>query len=207
MNKKQIILIGGGGHCKSCIDVIESSSEYEIAGIIDVKEKIGSSILGYEIIGCDHNLKELRQKYKYALVTVGQIKSVVTRVKLFNLLKKLDYTMPVIIASTAYVSQHASIGEGSIIMHHVMINASVKIGRNCIVNTKSLIEHECQVSNHCHLSTNSLLNGNVSISEGCFIGSSAVVANDVSISKNVIVGMGALILNSIDKPGVYLGVF
>ena len=43
MNKKQIILIGGGGHCKSCIDVIESTNEFSIAGIVDTKDKIGTS--------------------------------------------------------------------------------------------------------------------------------------------------------------------
>ena len=30
MNKKQIILIGAGGHCKSCIDVLESENKFEI---------------------------------------------------------------------------------------------------------------------------------------------------------------------------------
>ncbi len=38
MNKKQIILIGDGGHCKSCIEVIESTNEFSIAGVIDIKE-------------------------------------------------------------------------------------------------------------------------------------------------------------------------
>ena len=47
MSKKEIILIGGGGHCKSCIDVIESTNDFSIAGIIDSKDKIGDSILGY----------------------------------------------------------------------------------------------------------------------------------------------------------------
>lgn len=34
--KEQIILIGGGGHCKSCIDVIEQEGKYQIAGIVDL---------------------------------------------------------------------------------------------------------------------------------------------------------------------------
>jgi len=32
--KEQIILIGGGGHCKSCIDVIEQKGRFAIAGTI-----------------------------------------------------------------------------------------------------------------------------------------------------------------------------
>ncbi|MBI4309254.1 MAG: acetyltransferase, partial [Candidatus Omnitrophica bacterium] len=39
MVKKNLILIGGGGHCKSCIDVIESENKFKIAGIVDTKER------------------------------------------------------------------------------------------------------------------------------------------------------------------------
>ena len=50
---KKIILMGGGGHCKSCIDVIESANEYEIVGILDTADKLGQSILDYKIIGTE----------------------------------------------------------------------------------------------------------------------------------------------------------
>ena len=33
--RKIPILIGGGGHCKSVIDVIEQEAKFEIAGIVD----------------------------------------------------------------------------------------------------------------------------------------------------------------------------
>ena len=36
--KEKIVLIGGGGHCHSVIDVIEQENKYEIIGIIDTKE-------------------------------------------------------------------------------------------------------------------------------------------------------------------------
>ncbi len=38
--KGKIILIGGGGHCKSCIDVIEQEGRFQITGIVDVPEKM-----------------------------------------------------------------------------------------------------------------------------------------------------------------------
>ena len=133
MNKKQIILIGGGGHCKSCIEVIESTDEYEIAGIIDVKEKIGESILGYKIIGCDDDLSELKNQFDYALVTVGQIKSNKARVNIYNNLKNIGYELPVIVASSAIVSKQSKVGSGTIIMHQAFVNADSTIGENCII--------------------------------------------------------------------------
>jgi len=204
MSKKQIILIGGGGHCKSCIDVLESMNEYEIAGIIDAKEKIGDSILGYKIIGCDDDLKSLRKKYDYALITVGQIKSTMIRVKLFHLLKELEYILPVIIASSAYVSKHASIDEGTIIMHQAMVNADVKIGKNCIINTKALVEHDTFVGDFCHISTNAILNGNVVVGNKCFIGSASVIRNGISITNHAIISMGSIVLKNVNDSEVYL---
>ena len=39
MNKKEkIVLVGGGGHCKSVIDVIECEGRFEIAGNVDQRE-------------------------------------------------------------------------------------------------------------------------------------------------------------------------
>ena len=51
MKRKNIILIGAGGHATSCIDVIESTNKYKIVGLIDNKKtnylKIGNK--KYEI--------------------------------------------------------------------------------------------------------------------------------------------------------------
>ena len=89
MMKKVILLIGGGGHCKSVIDVIEQEGKYTIAGIIDKENLVGQDVLGYKVIGCDDDLEGLFKIYKYALVTVGQIKSNILKVKLFNTLEKI----------------------------------------------------------------------------------------------------------------------
>ena len=60
MNK--IILIGGGDHCKSVIDVIEQQNQFEIAGVVDKQELLGSKILGYQVIGNDFDLESLAKK-------------------------------------------------------------------------------------------------------------------------------------------------
>ena len=48
---KKIILIGAGGHCVSCIDVIEMQRKFKIVGLIDNKKK--NFLLNYKIIGND----------------------------------------------------------------------------------------------------------------------------------------------------------
>ncbi len=188
--KNEIILVGGGGHCKSVIDVIELEGRFKIFGIIDKSSSIGSSILGYPVIGNDSDLPNLKGRFKYALVTIGQIKSPALRIKLFNLLYELKFTLPNIISPKAYVSKHASLGKGIVIMHNVIINANSKIGDNCIINSKALIEHDCLVAKHCHISTSAIINGGVKIKTGCFIGSNSTIKEMITIKKNSIISAG-----------------
>ena len=39
-----LLLLGGGGHCKSCIEVIEAEANFTIAGILDAADKVGQDI-------------------------------------------------------------------------------------------------------------------------------------------------------------------
>lgn len=181
---KKIILIGGGGHCKSVIDVIEQEKKYKISGIIDKTSFLGTKILGYKVIGNDLDLMSFSKKIKYALITVGQIKSAKLRIKLFKLVKKAGFILPSIISPNAHVSKHSKIGNGSIVMHHAIINANTYVGDNCIINSKALIEHDCIISSHCHISTNATINGGVKIDSSCFIGSNVVTTNNITIKKN-----------------------
>ena len=86
---KPILLVGGGGHCRSCIDVIEAEGKYKIAGIVNQSGGNNDPFLGYEVLGDDGDLPELFKKYTIALITVGQIKSADLRVKLFQQLRSL----------------------------------------------------------------------------------------------------------------------
>jgi len=187
----EIILIGGGGHCRSVIDVIEQENKFTIAGIIDKKELIGEDVLGYKVIGSDDDLEELFERYKNAIVTVGQIQTPNIRIKLFNNLKNIGYSLPTIISPLAYVSKHAIIGEGTIVMHQVLVNASAQIEKNCIINTKALIEHDCLIESNCHISTASVINGGTVIKEGTFFGSNAT--SKESMECNGFIKAGSLV--------------
>jgi sugar O-acyltransferase (sialic acid O-acetyltransferase NeuD family) len=195
--KEKIILIGGGGHCKSCIDVIEQSGMYRIAGIVDVSEKLHQKLLGYKIIATDDDLPRLVNEYENFLITLGQIKSPDKRIKLFKILKDLRVKLPVIISPLAYVSKHAEIGDGTIIIHQALINAGAKIGSNCIINTKALIEHDAVIGDHCHIATGAIINGGVRVGSGTFFGSNTVCKEYIEIRENSVIGCGAKITKDI----------
>lgn len=194
MPNKEIILLGGGGHCRSCIDVIETNGEFKIAGIVEQPGKDRTKpILGYPIIGCDNELEALRKKYRYALVTVGQIGSSNNRQRIFNQLKKLEFILPIIISPLAYVSKHAVLSEGTIVMHQAIVNAGAKVGRSCILNTRCLIEHDVQIGDHTHISTTAILNGDSVIGSGCFVGSNATIVHGIILPEKYFFKAGSLV--------------
>ncbi len=195
--KNEIILIGGGGHCKSCIDVIEAEMKFSIAGIVDVAKKIGKKVLDYEIIGTDDDLPALIKQYENYFITIGQIKSADSRVKMFDKLKMFGIKLPIIISPSAYVSKHAILSEGTIVMHHAIINADAYIGKNCIINTKSLIEHDAKVENHCHISTGAIINGGSVVDTKTFIGSNSVVRENLKIGKQSLIGCHERVIREI----------
>lgn len=190
---KEIILIGGGGHCRSVIDIIEQAGQFKVSGIVDNAELLGTKILGYPVIGNDLDLDNLAKKYTYALVTVGQIKSPKARISLYDLAIKAGFVLPTIISSRAYVSNHAFIGDGTVVMHDTLINAKASIGNNCIVNSKALIEHDSKIANHCHISTNVTINGGAEIGEGSFIGSGSITKENIKVDANSFIKAGSVV--------------
>jgi sugar O-acyltransferase (sialic acid O-acetyltransferase NeuD family) len=193
METKNLILIGGGGHCKSCIDVIESVSEYKIAGIIDLPQNVGNLVLGYPIIGTNDDLPDLVSKGFYFLITVGNIGAPLIRIELYILLQTLRGKLATVISSTALVSKYAKIGAGTIIMHHAVVNASAEVGNNCIINTKALIEHDAVIGDHCHISTGSIVNGGTIVGSQTFFGSGAVSKQYITIPEGSFIKANSIV--------------
>ncbi|MCK5437701.1 MAG: acetyltransferase [Desulfobulbaceae bacterium] len=196
--KPDIILIGGGGHCKSCIDVIEQENKYAIAGIVDKPEKKGHKVLGCPISACDEDLPDLARQFQF-LITLGQIQSAEKRTRLYRELKEYGATLPTIISPRAYVSPHAEIGQGTIVMHGATVNAGARVGVNCIINSHALIEHDAIIHDHCHISTGAIINGGVEIGEQTFIGSRTMTREYITIGAGSFIAGGMSIYQDLPE--------
>ncbi len=194
MSKSPILLVGAGGHARSCIDVIEQHGRFEVAGLVGTTDQLGTSVLGYPILGADSDLPWLLQTYAYALVTVGQIKTPEPRIQLFELVKSYWCASPVIVSPRGHISRHATVAAGTIVMHGAIVNAGAKVGKNCILNSQSLVEHDAIVGDHCHIATGVALNSSVCVGAGTFVGSHVSVRQGVHIGERCVIGMGMRVL-------------
>jgi sugar O-acyltransferase (sialic acid O-acetyltransferase NeuD family) len=190
---KEIILIGGGGHCVSCIDVIEMQNSFKIVGIIDKKENIGKKVLGYEILGTDDDIQELSKSIQHFFITLGQIGSPEVRINILKRCKDLDIVFPNITSPLAYISRHSTIGSGTIVMHNAVVNACARVGNHCIINSKSLIEHDAIIEDFCHIATGAIVNGGTRVGKESFLGSASVCKQGSNIPEGSFIKANSLV--------------
>lgn len=196
--KEKIVLIGGGGHCKSVISSIKAIDCFEIVGITDVESKVGATILDIKVIGTDNILKEVYDSgVKSAFITLGSIGDVTLRKKLYLVAKEVGFKFPNIIDKTAIVSEECDIKEGTFIGKGAIINADAYIGSNCIINTGAIIDHDCYIGDFVHIGPGSTLSGSVEVMDNSHLGTNSTVIQNIKIGHDSIIGAGSVVVKNI----------
>lgn len=204
----KIVLIGGGGHCKSVIDTIYKTGIYSEIVITDYSVPIGSAILGCEVVGTDKVLPDLYKKgFRHAFITIGSIKDTTIRRRAYKKAKEIGFTFPAIIDSSAVVALSGRIGAGVFIGKNAVVNADVTVGDLAIINTAAIIEHDCYIGDFSHVAVGATLCGEIEIGNDVFIGSNATIIQGVKVGKNSIIGAGSVILNNVPQYSTVVGIW
>lgn len=175
-----------------------------IIGILDKPETQGKSILGYKVIGTDADIQQYSGIADF-VVTVGSIQHTSIRRTLYHMVKASGGRLACVVASTARVSSHAMLGEGSVVLHHALVNAGARVGVNCIINSYADIEHGVTVGAHTHVSTHAAVNGDCCIGESSFIGSGAVMYQGVKLENQCVIAAGSVVRHHLTQSGIYAG--
>lgn len=206
MNTSGLVLIGGGGHCKSVIDVIVEHGEFHIHGILDPDLPVGQVILGQHVIGSDELITELSAQGHRFIITAGQIKDPELRIRLYDLVHRSGGSLATIVSPLAHIAIGTELGAGTHVGHFAQVNSSARIGANCIINTAAIIEHDCTIGAHNHIATGAIVNGGCIIGNNNLIGSRAVILQGVRIGDNCIVAAGAVVLHDVPSGTTVAGV-
>lgn len=200
---RPLILVGGGGHCKSVIDAAESAG-FVIKGILDLPEYVGTRILDYQVIGTDDDIFRYVSEVDF-IVTIGFIKDAALRICLHEKIENAGGSLATVIASTAHVSHYATIQPGTVVLHQAAVNSDAKIGKGCIINTFANIEHDAVIEDYCHISTGTMVNGSCRVGEATFLGSQSVMVNGTSIPAGCVIAAGSMVRKNLTQKGVYSG--
>ena len=191
---KPLLLIGCGGHARSLIDLVETTHQWHIHGLVGLPEQVGSEVLGYSVVGTDAQLPALREQCGSAVLAMGQLPDPKPRQRLATLLDKYCFHIPSLISPNAHISRHSLIGNGTVVGHGAIVNAAAKVGDHCILNTNAVIEHDAWIGDHCHISTGALINGNVSVGHGSFVGSGAMLREGLDIPSGSVISAGKRVM-------------
>lgn len=189
------MLIGGGGHCHSVIDSAIALGIYDDIGIVDT---VDNSWLGVSVVGTDDDIPRLiKTGWTEAFITVGSVGNTSTRRKIYEMIKTLCLSVPVLVDPSAIIAERVRIKEGTYIGKRAIVNTGSDIGAFSIINTGAIIEHECCIGDFAHVSPGTTLCGQVVIGNDSHIGAGSVVRQLINIGSNSIVGAGSVVVKDI----------
>ena len=197
MNKatKKLLVIGGGGHCKSVLDCVLSLGVYDDVGIVDKKNV---EILGVSVVGSDQDLVSLFQKgWTDAFITVGSVGNTAARRCLYSIIRKIGFHVPAIVDKTVAMAGGIQIGDGCFIGKKAVVNTGASLGCCAIINTGAIIEHDCSVGDFSHISPGTVLCGQVRIGNDTHVGAGSVIRQQISVGNNVMIGAGSVVVKDI----------
>ena len=204
----EIILLGGGGHAKVLIDLINTSGQFEISGILDSQLLIETTVLNVPVLGDDDLLPGLYGKgIRNVCIAIGSVRDTVKRRILFDKVKQIGFFVPYLLHPQAIIiSKNVHFSEGAQVMAGVNIQTDSLFGENTIVNTGAIIEHECNIGSHVHVCSGVVISGGCNIGDGAFIGAGATVMQGINIGKCATVAAGAVVIKNVPEGSMVKGV-
>lgn len=195
---EKILILGNSGHARSLADILEREKKYEIVGYVVNDEGMVTNE-EYPVIGNDNSLEQLFESgIRNAALGIGYLGKSNLREKLWRMLKRIGFSLPVICDPSAVLSQKVYLGEGCFIGKGTVINTNVSIGKMCIINTGTIIEHDCKIDDFTHLAVGSVLCGNVQVGRFSFIGANATVIQGKKLGNECIVGAGITVRKDVE---------
>lgn len=190
-NKKNVVILGAGGHANVIADIISAMGEKVVAFLDDDQQnnERSGSISDYV-------------KFKNAEFIIG-IGNADIRESLANSLNVKWFTAS---HPSAIISPSAVLGKGTVVMPNAVINARAVIGNHCIINTGAIVEHDNIISDYVHISVGAKLGGTVTIGKKTWIGIGSTVKNNVNIFSDCMIGAGATVVDDISTKGTYVGI-
>lgn len=192
---RKLLLIGGGGHCRSVIDCVIDLGLFDDVGIIDSK---ASTYLGIPVVGNDNDIPELKKAgWNEAFIAVGSIGDTVIRRRLYDMVKGYRFIIPTIIDSTAIIAKGVDIKEGSFIGKNAVVNTGTVLGVCSIINTGSIIEHDCRVGDFAHVGPGATVCGQVIIGNDSHVGAGSVIRQGIEIGEKALLGVGSVVVKDV----------
>jgi len=199
---KRLAVFGASGHGRVVADAAEASGWHHVVFFDDAWPEISESG-PWRVEGDFSAMCSRLPEFDGIFVAIGN--NHVRHQKTRELIDA-GAGIETLVHPCAYVSQHARLGAGCVVLAAAAVNAGAVVGEGGIINTGAVIEHDCQLGDFVHVSPNAVLAGGVKAGDFCWVGALAGVRQLISLGKEVTVGMGAVVIRDIPKGATVAGV-
>lgn len=204
---ESIFVFGASGHAKVVCDILEKEGKYNIAGFIDLPNRIGESFFGYNILGEESDLPRLCEEHgtKKGIVALGfnHLRKKVVNLVLHHM---PDFTFVNAIHPNASVARGVRFGKGVMVMAGAVINSDCLIGDHTIVNTKASVDHECVMEAFSTISPGATVGGNVRVGKEVMVSIGASILPGLHVGDKTTVGAGAVVTKDLPEDVIALGI-
>ena len=181
---EKLLLVGAGGFGRV---VLEHASQQYACAFLDDGE--ATLVDGVPVIGKTGDMASFYPEYKRLLVTIGNNK---LREQLYKEAATIGFTFPNIIHPSAYVSPHAHIGSGCVILNNVVVQNNAKCGDGCILNPGVELHHDSTIGSYCLIYTNSVVRSLTMVGDRVWIGSNVTVSTSATVPNDTTVPDGSV---------------
>lgn len=201
--RERAVVLGGGGHARVVLDILDCSDDVEIAGFTTPDAR-PDTLNGYGCLGTDSVLDALFDSgICTAFVAIGSNKH---RKACLELVALRGFRLVNAISPRAVVSKYACLGRGIAIMPGAVINAGAQLGDGVIVNTNASVDHDCVIGACSHIGPGATVAGCVRVGEGSFLGSGSSVIPRINVGLWTTVGAGSVVVKDLPDHVVAFGV-
>ncbi len=182
---EKLLLVGAGGFGRVVLE--HASALYNCAFLDDGDASI---VNGVPVIGETSDIASFYPEYKLLLVTIGNN---MLRERLYKEAAAIGFTFPNIIHPSAYISPHAHIGSGCVILNNAVVQNNAKCGDGCILNPGVELHHDSTIGSYCLIYTNSVVRSLTSVGDRVWVGSNVTVSTSATVSDDTLIEDGKVI--------------
>ena len=194
-----LIIVGAGGHALSVADAALSAG-WTVVGFYSPDGAGPASALGPVLSSLDP-LDLSGTTFALGIGTNHSRETVAEDIS-----KKFPQTEIVsVVHATAWVSPHATVHPGAVILAHTSVGPGSTVGRGALLNTGASLDHESSLCDYASLGPGARTGGNVSVGERTMIGIQAGIVHGVTVGSDCVVGANSLVNSDLDSNVVAWG--
>lgn len=187
----KLLLVGAGGFGRVVLE--HASLLYDCAFLDDGD---ATEVDGVPVIGKIDDIEHLYPEYKLLLVTIGNN---ALRERIYAAATDIGYTFPNIIHPSAYISPHAHMGSGNVILNNAVVQNNARMGNGCILNPFVELHHDSTIGSNVLIYTNSVVRSLTSVGDRVWIGSTATISTNAVVPDDTKVEDGEVFRGDLNR--------